>query len=162
MLSKSEIVHCHAELEQLRIDMATRQAAGRTTSGRYKKHDTARKVFIDTVAMPGLRLGKRVDPDDWRKLFLPGDDEIAGAEKAEMDEFYKLHKHDPRSSSTDSYQLDESKQLTLLNWVSKNTELYVRPQPAPSGAPRSHRLTQRESKVYAGCTLAAMARDGKR
>ena len=44
--------------------MGERSAGGRDAPGRYKRHDTARKVFIDTVAMPGLRLGKRVDPDE--------------------------------------------------------------------------------------------------
>ena len=57
MLSKDELVEAHAKLEQLRVDMATRSAGGREASGRYKKHDTARKVYIDTVAMPSLRLG---------------------------------------------------------------------------------------------------------
>ena len=81
-MSKQDIIRAHAELEQLQLDMARRSAGGKQASGRYKKHDSARKVFIQTVAMPSLRMGKRIDADDWRRLFLPGDDEIAGADKS--------------------------------------------------------------------------------
>ena len=161
-MSKVEIVHAHAKLEQLQVDMASRSAGGKSASGRYKKHDTARKVFIQTVAMPSLRLGKRIAAADWRCLFLPGDDEIEGADKAEMDRWYKVHKHDPRSTSAESYELDESKQATLLGWVQKNPGAYVRPQPAPSGKPRTYRLTTRISKDYAGFTLQELANDGIR
>ena len=52
-------------------DMAQRSAGGRAASGRYKKHDTARKIFIETVGMPSLRMGKRIAAADWRRLFLP-------------------------------------------------------------------------------------------
>jgi len=64
------------------VDMAARSAGGRSASGRYKKHDTARLVFIKSVAMPALRLGKRIPAADWHRLFLPGDDEVSGADKA--------------------------------------------------------------------------------
>ena len=56
-LSKEAIIEMHAQLEQLRVTMAERQAGGRETSGRYKRHDTARRIFINVVAMPSLRLG---------------------------------------------------------------------------------------------------------
>ena len=81
-MSKTDIITAHAKLEQLRIDMVKRSAGGKDASGRYKKHDTARKGFIDTVALPSLRFGKRVADDDWRRLFLPGDDEIASERKS--------------------------------------------------------------------------------
>ena len=60
-MSKQDIIRAHAELEQLQLDMARRSAGGKQTSGRYKKHDSARNVFIQTVAMPSLRMGKRID-----------------------------------------------------------------------------------------------------
>ena len=142
--------------------MAARQAKGRATSGRYKKHDTARKNYIETVALPALRLGKRIDAADWRRLFLPGDDEIHGPDKADMDIWYKKHYHDPRSSSSSHYQLDESKQRTLFEWISRNAAGYVRPKPAPSGAPPAFKLSARENKAYAGCTLAQLAADGNK
>ena len=160
MMSKDDIICAHSKLEQLRVDMAKRSAGGREASGRYKKHDTARKVYIETVAMPSLRLGKRCREDDWRRLFLPGDDEIAGADKADMDRWYKKHKHDPRSTSAESYQLDEGKQITLLSWVQRNPSAYVRPQSARSGAPRAYRLTSRDCPEYEGFTLRELADDG--
>jgi hypothetical protein len=160
--SKAELVEMHAQIEQLRLDMAARSAGGKQTSGRYKKHDTARKVFVETVAIPSLRLGKRVDAADWRRLFLPGDDDIHGVDKIDMDRWSILHKVDPRSASAESYQLDSAKQLTLLQWVAKNPKQYIPPQPAPSGTPREHRLTARESKLYSGFTLRQLAVDGDR
>ena len=128
-LSKTDIIEQHAQLEELRLTMASRQAGGKDAPGRYKRHDTARKVYIDCVAMPNLRRGKRIPPADWRCLFLPAEDEIGnGADKAAMDAFYKLHKKDPRSTSSDSYQLDAAKQLIVLQWVARNPSAYVRPQ----------------------------------
>lgn len=159
-MAKHEIVRAHAELEQLQVDMAARSAGGRSASGRYKKHDTARMVYIKSVAMPALRLGKRIPAADWRRLFVPGDDEISGADKADVDRWYKVHKHDPRTTSTESYHLDEAKQTTLLHWVQKNPEAYVRPQPVPSGVPKTYRLTPRVNKTYAGFTLHQLAADG--
>jgi len=161
-LTREEIVEMHAKLEELKLTMAARSASGRDASGRYKRHDTARKVYINTVAMPGLRLGKRIPSADWRRLFLPGDDEISGPDKNEMDAFYKLHKKDPRSTSSDSYQLDEGRQTTLLQWVANNPDAYMRPQPAPSGAPPSYRLSLRDAKDYVGCTLWQRAAEEKR
>ena len=151
--------------------------------------------------MPSLRMGKCIAAADWRRLFLPGDDEISGPDKLEMDQFYKRHKTDPRSKvsaqrlklgavpsrahlhgvgswhvlasrrrayraacsnrvrngvaererdsnldraqAAESFNLDEMKQLTLLQWVSKNSEAYVRFQGAPSGAPRVYRISER-------------------
>lgn len=160
--TRCELIEMHAQIEQLRLDMAARSAGGKQASGRYKKHDTARKVFLETVAIPSLRLGKRVGAADWRRLFLPGDDEIGGTDKIDMDKWSQLHKVDPRSKSNESYQLDDAKQLTLLQWVARNADKYVPPQPAPSGAPRDHRLTVRENKTYAGFTLRQLAVDGNR
>ena len=141
--TKDEIIDMHARLEGLRLTMAERSAGGKSSSGRYKKHDTARKVYLDTVGIPGLRLGKLPPADDVRRLFLPGDDEITGPAKVEMDEFYKKYKKDPRSTSTESYGLDHAKQLTLLEWVSRNPGSFVRPSAAPRGAPPSYRLVLR-------------------
>ena len=68
---RDEIIQHHAELQQLLLDMAARQAGGRPASGRYKAYDTARLLYIKTVAFPSLRLGKRIDTEEWRLLFLP-------------------------------------------------------------------------------------------
>ena len=63
---RDEIIQHHAELQQLLLDMAARSAGGRRASGRYKAYDTARLLYIKTVAFPSLRLGKRIDTEDWR------------------------------------------------------------------------------------------------
>ncbi len=57
---RDEIIQHHAELQQLLLDMAARQAGGRCASGRYKAYDTARLLYIKTVAprpFLSLRLG---------------------------------------------------------------------------------------------------------
>ena len=90
--------------------MAARQAGGKCASGRYKAYDTARLLYIKTVAFPSLRLGKRIDTEDWRLLFLPitsRDDNGSASDKEKLDRWCKQHKKDPRSKSSESYGLDE-------------------------------------------------------
>ena len=162
---RDEIIQHHAELQQLLLDMAARSAGGRRASGRYKAYDTARLLYIKTVAFPSLRLGKRIDTEDWRLLFLPitsRDDNGSASDKEKLDRWCKQHKKDPRSKSSESYGLDEKKQLTVLEWVARNSEGYVPPQPAQVGRPRTYRLDDRVSKDYAGCTLSELAHDGMR
>ena len=162
---RDEIIQHHAELQRLLADMAARSAGGKSASGRYKKYDTARLKYINTVALPSLRLGKRIDAEDWRLLFLPitcPEDRGSTSDKAKLDRWCKMHKQDPRSKSSVSYGLDKSRQLTLLEWVGNNTEGYVPPPPAPVGKPPEYRLEERVSKDYAGCTLSELARAGMR
>ena len=109
---RDEIIQHHAELQQLLLDMAARQAGGKCASGRYKAYDTARLLYIKTVAFPSLRLGKRIDTEDWRLLFLPitsRDDNGSASDKEKLDRWCKQHKKDPRSKSSESYGLDEKK-----------------------------------------------------
>ena len=94
---------------------------------RYRKHDTARRVYIDTVAMPALRLGKLPPPDDWRMLFLPGDGDTHAPDRKAMDEWAARFKTDPRSKLSKSYQVDAKKQEMLLKWVSENPAAYLYP-----------------------------------
>ena len=160
---RDEIIQHHAELQRLLADMAARSAGGKSASGRYKKYDTARLKYINTVALPSLRLGKRIDAEDWRLLFLPitcPEDRGSTSDKAKLDRWCKMHKQDPRSKSSVSYGLDERRQRTLLEWVGNNTEGYVPPPPAPVGKPPEYRLEERVSKDYAGCTLSELARAG--
>ena len=107
---RDEIIQHHAELQQLLLDMAARQAGGKCASGRYKAYDTARLLYIKTVAFPSLRLGKRIDTEDWRLLFLPitsRDDNGSASDKEKLDRWCKQHKKDPRSKSSESYGLDK-------------------------------------------------------
>ena len=134
---RSEIIEHHAEFQQLLLDMAKRSAGGKTTSGRYKKYDSTRLLFLNTIAFPSLRLGKRIDPKDWRLLFLPitsRDDPGTCADKDELDRWCALHKKDPRSKSSQSYGLDAAKQTSILTWVANNTAGYVPPAQAPQAA----------------------------
>ena len=160
LASSIEIVNMLAKIEALKVTMAERSANGKEASGRYKKHDTARKVYLDVVALPALRYGKLPPAADARLLFdLPGDDEIQGTEKAEMDVFYEKHKKDPRSTRSASYSLDQQQQTSLLSWVARNPAGYVAPAPAPRGAPPIFRLSRRDTHDYEGCTLGQLAAD---
>jgi hypothetical protein len=162
---RDEIIQHHAELQQLLLDMAARSAGGRRASGRYKAYDTARLVYIKTVAFPSLRLGKRIDTEDWRLLFLPitsRDDNGGANDKEKLDRWCKQHKKDPRSKSSEVVWTRRKKQLTVLEWVARNSEGYVPPQPAQVGRPCTYRLDDRVSKDYAGCTLSELAHDGMR
>ena len=157
---RSEIIEHHAEFQQLLLDMAKRSAGGKPTSGRYKKYDSTRLLFLNTIAFPSLRLGKRIDPKDWRLLFLPitsRDDPGTCADKDELDRWCALHKKDPRSKSSQSYGLDAAKQTSILTWVANNTAGYVPPAQAPVGRPHGYTLN---FGAYAGCTLSQLARDG--
>ena len=125
---REEIIQHHAEFQQLLIDMARRSAGGKAASGRYKKYDSTRLLFLHTCAFPSLRLGKRIDAKDRRLLFLPitsRDDIGTSADKDELDRWCALHKKDPRSKSSQSYGLDEAKQTSILTWVTNNTAGYL-------------------------------------
>ena len=61
---RSEIIEHHAEFQQLLLDMAKRSAGGKAASGRYRKYDSTRLLFLHTCAFTSLRLGKRIDEKD--------------------------------------------------------------------------------------------------
>ena len=94
--SAQEILDAKARLDGLLLEMSARSANGKAASGRYKKHDTARLSYINTVALPGLRWGKLPPEADWRMLFLPGDIDITGPDKVAMDKWTDEHHRDPR------------------------------------------------------------------
>ena len=59
--------------------MKARQAGGGNSSGRYKKHDTARNRCLQRTVYPGLAMGELPTADDAKMLFdLPGPTEITG------------------------------------------------------------------------------------
>ena len=53
-----EIINQDAEMRQILVDIARRQAGGASKGGRYNKHDTARLRFVRDKALKGLRLGE--------------------------------------------------------------------------------------------------------
>ena len=156
--TKTEIVEMHSKIEELRIHMIARAHGGAAVQGRWKRHDTARKTFLETVALHALRWGKLPSEYDVRMLFLPPDDEISGADATAMDEWAEQHKKDPRSTS--DYGLSPERLKVLLAWVAKNPDKYVLPSPAPSGPPPAYKLRAADgAQEYAGFTLAQLVRD---
>jgi len=113
----------------------SRSAGGKATSGRYKKHDTARLSYISCVALPGLRWGKIPPAADWKMLFMPGDDHISGADRVAMDHWAEAHYRDPRAKKSAPGAIDRARQTTLLEWAAKHPEQFVAPTAAPRGAP---------------------------
>ena len=74
-----EIVLMDAEMRQLLVNIAQRQAGGGSKSGRYNKHDTGRARFIKSKALVGLRLGILVPEADLRMLRLPPQEQLRRA-----------------------------------------------------------------------------------
>ena len=137
-----EIVLADAEMRQLLVAIAQRQAGGGSKSGRYNKHDTARARFIKSKALVGLRLGILVPDADLQMLRLPPQGELrkaGGADWVAMEAWAERHGRDPRSQRKDG-ALDEMEQLTLLNWVRRNSARFVEPNGAARGAPSSFKL----------------------
>ena len=94
--SKNAIIDQHAKIEELRLTMAGRSAGGGALQGRYKRYDTARKIFIKSVVVHQLRNGKLLDAHDEKMLFGPHDDDATATEKRELNAWYEKVKRDPR------------------------------------------------------------------
>ena len=69
--TSEELVVEDAELRSILTKIAKRSAGGRAVSGRYNKHDTAR-LFIRSIALPGIRFGQLVPDDDMQMLCVSG------------------------------------------------------------------------------------------
>ena len=68
----------HAKMVRLKLTMAARRHGGGGKSGRYLKHDTARKTIIEGKGLYELRHGRLPSAEDQRILFdFPGDDELS-------------------------------------------------------------------------------------
>ena len=81
-----EIEGMYIKCSGLLRTMSARQAGGAARSGRYPKHDTARKKFVESVALPGLIRGQMPSIQVQRMLFeMPEPRLIEGTDKAEMD-----------------------------------------------------------------------------
>ena len=66
---RDAVIQHHAELQQLLLDMAASEISWRQTRIRpVQAYDTARLLYIKTVAFPSLRLGKRIDTEDCPEL----------------------------------------------------------------------------------------------
>ena len=153
-----DIVNQDAEMRQILVDIARRQAGGASKGGRYNnKHDTARLRFVRDKVLKGLRLGMLVPEADLRMLRLPPQEALrqsGGADWAAMEEWAERHGRDPRSQKKDG-PLDEQQQLTLLHWVSRNAARFVEPSCARRGAPSEYTL---DFGLYAGKKLLALVK----
>ena len=79
LVSRDDLLECYLRCQQLEAKMRSRQSRGANSSGRYKKHDTARDRCLQRVLYPGLCMGKLPTADDAKMLFdLPGPNEILG------------------------------------------------------------------------------------
>jgi hypothetical protein len=114
--------------------MRSRSSGGANSSGRYKKHDTARNNCLQRVVYPGLRMGKLPTAEDAKMLFdLPGPNEILGPDKKKMDEWSNIYARDPRSKEPSIFHHTVEDQSTLLRWAqSMSTSA---PRAAPVGRP---------------------------
>ena len=159
LATAEQITDMHARLTELKLRIADRRHGGAGKSGRYKKHDTARVHFIDGQAMRDLSCGKLPSAANQRALFdIPGDDDVTGPQKKEMDAWYDEHYADCRSSRYASAGLSEQRQATLLAWVHANPGSAARDARAPAGAPAAYKLGKWSG--YEGYTLLDLVRDG--
>ena len=129
-----------ARLEGLKQTMSTRSAGGANRQGRYMKVDTARFSYTNSVAIPGLRLGKLVPEDDWAMLFGPHDSDLHGPAKKAAHKWAEDHHRDPRCHKQPSV-VDATRQRTLLEWAERNPAAFHKPMNAPRGAPHVYRFT---------------------
>ena len=136
-----------AQLEGLKQTMAERQASGKSTSGRYKKVDTARKSYINTVAIPSLRVGKLVPDADWEMLLGPADDDLHGLAQKQAHKWADEHYRRP-GSVRQLTALERTRQTTLLEWAERNPSSFTRPAFAPKGSPKVYRIDFGEFKGH--------------
>jgi len=126
----TDIAIWRARLEVLLQDMSVRQAGGlQKRQGRFKKDDTARKRFINTVALPSLRAGVLPSAHDEKMLFLgPMDNKALSAQdKTELEKWVSLVYKDSRARQPPS-ELDVKRQTTLLEWAKQNAQFCAVPR----------------------------------
>ena len=64
---RDDLLECYLQCQQLEAKMRSRQGRGANTSGRFKKHDTARNNCLQRVVYPGLCMGKLPTADDAKR-----------------------------------------------------------------------------------------------
>ena len=121
--SADELIACWKKCVELREAIKERQAGGKdNTSGRLRKHDSARLRCLDRVVEPQLRMGILPASYDAKILFeYEGPNTIAGPAKLEVDEWAKTHYVHPRSkeaaAARASAAMPMEDQRTLLDWI---------------------------------------------
>jgi hypothetical protein len=112
--------------------MHVRQAGGlQKRQGRYKKDDTARKLFINTVAFPVLRAGVLPTNHDEKMLFLgPKDNKNLPAQdvsdlKRWVDEVHRIREHGrylPTPTFIERQRPSETRQEEAIHSLAMGTE----------------------------------------
>ena len=107
-------------------DMHVRQAGGLLKrQGRYEKDDTARKLFISTVALPHLRAGVLPSSHDEKMLFLGPmtNQNLQAQDLADLTRWVEGVHRDPRARQSPA-ELDMKRQSTLLLllWAQNNAK----------------------------------------
>ena len=127
LATAEELLACFRRCQEMKLIMADRQAGGKSTSGRYKKHDSARKQFIETSIEPGLRLGKMPSAYDWHMVFNVAPQESLGRGNVTVvNAWADSIKPDPRSKSASATaDLDEDTQTSILRWAHITSSHYT-------------------------------------
>ena len=134
--------------------MSVRQAGGlEKRQGRFKKDDTARKRFINTVALPSLRAGVLPSAHDEKMLFLgPMDNTALSAQdKTELEKWVSLVYKDSRARQPPS-ELDVKRQTTLLEWAKQNAQFCAVPRHSAGDGDHGYKVafgTYKDSLVSA-------------
>ena len=114
-----ELEACYRRCVELKSIIFSRHAGGKEKSqGRYKKHDSARLHFMRVTVEPGLKLGRLPLEFEMKLLFdYPGDENIAGPAKDEMDEWASRVKPRDAAAATAAAAPGERGQTDLLRWA---------------------------------------------
>ena len=93
------------------------------------KNDTARKLFINTVALPGVRTGVLPTISDEKMLFLgPMDNpNLKPEEREELKRWVDTVNRDPRARQRPA-ELDVRRHSTLLDWARQNAQFCSVPE----------------------------------
>jgi hypothetical protein len=155
--SCGELVEMHCSCVELLRMMEIRSASGRSTQGRYKKHDSARLAFIHKHVLPNLRIGKLPNALERKLLFeYPGPGEIVGPAIKEMDDWSNVVNPRPGSKAAQP-TLTMEDQETMLRWVSlekRNVELAsAGPGMAALGRPSTYKVHFGSQAAYQGKTI---------
>ena len=142
VLTKHEIIESHARLVGQR---ATIEADYEGRRGRYNKVDTARMKFLNAVAFPYLRLGKRLDDGDWMMLFADRSKErVAKDVPRAVLQWAARNYTDPRRETKYVDRLEPGDQRTMLYWL-VTTEQRIVHSHARNGRPAAYRLQKRDA-----------------
>ena len=159
-LTPHEIIESHSRLVGLR---AAIEADYEGRQGRYNKVDTARVKFLNAVAFPYLRLGKRLDDGDWMMLFADRSKErVAKDVPRAVLQWAARNYTDPRRETKYVDRLEPGDQRTMLYWL-VTTEQRIVHSHARNGRPAAYRLQKRDAvpAAYLDRTVAELCRMGR-